>query len=57
MNVKDLMILYINDVWGERCLDRDVGCPCCQAWDAFDTIFQYWEEEVEITASEEGEGE
>lgn len=24
--------------WGERCPDYEESCPCCQAWDNFDTM-------------------
>lgn len=28
----------ITAVWGERCADVDVSCPCCQMWAMFDKV-------------------
>lgn len=28
----------IEELYGERCLDYEAGCPCCQAWSLYDII-------------------
>ena len=30
----------IEDLYGKRCKDYTNGCPCCEAWDIFDTILE-----------------
>jgi hypothetical protein len=27
---------YVTRVWGDRCEDFAMGCPCCDAWALFD---------------------
>ena len=34
---------FIKDHWGERCDEFDSDCGCCKAWQAFDLIFRYVE--------------
>lgn len=36
---KRLAVLHIEDHYGERCPDVDMGCPLCRAWAGFDLIF------------------
>ncbi len=26
------------EYWGERCSDREPGCPCCEMWAVYDLI-------------------
>jgi hypothetical protein len=39
--------LYLTAFYGERCLDFCAGCPCCEAWKAYDEYFADPEEDRE----------
>jgi hypothetical protein len=30
----------IGKLYGKRCKDYEAGCPCCEAWNIFDTIIE-----------------
>ena len=50
--VKDFMKSFMVKFWGERCPDFEAGCGLCQAWKAYDTIFEFAEEDDEIEVSD-----
>ena len=39
-----LMYNWMKKYWGVRCLDFQKGCGCCDAWKAFDCLFQFEDE-------------
>jgi len=41
-NMKDEMFKWVESFWGTRCPDYVADCPCCEAWKAYDYLFQ-WE--------------
>ena len=30
--------VYTRKMWGQRCIDYDPGCPCCEAWATHDWL-------------------
>ena len=37
---KECFRQFVIKYWGERCPDYEKTCPCCQAWDNFDMLFE-----------------
>lgn len=31
---------WLVEYYGERCPDHSDGCPCCQKWKAFESLFE-----------------
>lgn len=48
--IKEQMKTWVTESYGERCEYHDVNCHCCQAWDAFDTLFYLidWDGESKV---------
>jgi len=36
----DKFKLIITELYGERCIDKVKGCPCCDVWELFDKIVE-----------------
>lgn len=41
--MKQQMRKWMEKHWGKRCKEYAGGCPCCEAWDSFDSIFAFEE--------------
>ena len=39
--VKKAMYKWIEKFWGKRCKEYQEGCGTCEAWKAYDFLFQF----------------
>ena len=42
--IKKEMRLWMKKYWGTRCKEYEKSCALCNAWKAFDTIFEFVDE-------------
>lgn len=45
---KECFRQFVIKYWGERCPDYEETCPCCQAWNNFDTLFDKLESDDDV---------